>query len=197
MLQATQKRAQKTRERILEAAEHMFETSRFDAVSTEAIAEAANVSKGTIFAHFTDKLGLLAEVGLRDLDVRLEELEKRLSEAQADCDTEEEIINVIAQFLNYFEKQPYFLRLFIDEAGWKQSAKAEMFDKLVLRQQQLLTAWVELGQKQGTIRVADPCILGSALRAFLLHVSIGRVCGESTCQAEQMVQLRELVSVLL
>ncbi|WP_310621419.1 TetR/AcrR family transcriptional regulator [Flexibacterium corallicola] len=197
MLQATQKRAQKTRERILEAATSMFEADDFDNVSTESIAESANVSKGTIFAHFSDKLGLLAEIGLRDLNERLDELEARALAVEPDSDVQEEIITVISKFLNYFEKQPHFLRLFIDEAGWKRSDRADLFDTVVVRQQKLLTAWVELGQRRDVIRSADPCILGSALRAFLLHVAIGRVCGESTCEADQMAQLRELVEVLL
>ena len=44
------------------AATRMFLANGFDATSLEAVAEEAGVSKATVYAHYTDKRGLFAEV---------------------------------------------------------------------------------------------------------------------------------------
>jgi TetR/AcrR family transcriptional regulator len=64
-------------ERILIAAEHLFAEHGFDAVSMNAIAEAAEVSKANVFHHFTSKKDLYLAVVRRaceDASAHLDDL---------------------------------------------------------------------------------------------------------------------------
>ncbi|MFC4249980.1 TetR/AcrR family transcriptional regulator [Sinimarinibacterium flocculans] len=51
-----------TRRRLLRAAEKLFVTHGFDAVSVDRIVAAAAVTKGAFYHHFADKLGIFREV---------------------------------------------------------------------------------------------------------------------------------------
>ncbi len=52
-----------TRQRVLEAANHLFSTQGFAKTGTAEIARAADVSEGSIFYHFGSKRNLLEELG--------------------------------------------------------------------------------------------------------------------------------------
>ena len=52
-----------TRQRVLEAANHLFSTQGFARTGTADIARAADVSEGSIFYHFGSKRSLLEELG--------------------------------------------------------------------------------------------------------------------------------------
>jgi AcrR family transcriptional regulator len=51
-----------TRARLLEAGRHLFATKGFAAVPTQAIVDAAGVTRGALYHQFGDKAGLFAEV---------------------------------------------------------------------------------------------------------------------------------------
>lgn len=72
MARKPQQRAVETRARLLQAVETLAEQNGLDRLTAEAIATAAGVAKGTLFAHFGDMDGLLSHVLLRQLDALLE-----------------------------------------------------------------------------------------------------------------------------
>lgn len=55
-----QQRARDTRTLILQTAKTLFLARGFDAVSIEEIAKTAGLGKGTVLAHFSEKLNILA-----------------------------------------------------------------------------------------------------------------------------------------
>jgi len=57
-----QDRSETTRKHVLDAAMSCFAQHGYDATSTATIAEAAGVSQGTIFHHFTTKEGLFSAI---------------------------------------------------------------------------------------------------------------------------------------
>lgn len=60
MARRTKDEAQETRNRILDAAEHLFSESGVSRTSLEDIAQAAGVTRGAIYWHFKDKRDLFA-----------------------------------------------------------------------------------------------------------------------------------------
>lgn len=66
--------AARNRRRILDAAERLFAEHGVDGVSTDAVALAAGVGKGTVFRRFGDKAGLAAAL----LDARERRLQEQL-----------------------------------------------------------------------------------------------------------------------
>ncbi len=57
-----QQRSKETRARIIEAARDMFAEHGFDSVTTTMIAQKANISIGSVYAHFTDKIEIFHEI---------------------------------------------------------------------------------------------------------------------------------------
>lgn len=60
MVRRTKDEAQETRNRILDAAEHLFSDRGVSRTSLEDIAQAASVTRGAIYWHFRDKGDVLA-----------------------------------------------------------------------------------------------------------------------------------------
>ncbi|KZL06423.1 TetR/AcrR family transcriptional regulator [Pseudovibrio sp. Ad26] len=195
MLQGKQKRAQETRQRILVAATNLFNEGNFNAVSTESIAEQANVSKGTLFAHFGDKLGLFAEIGLKELKTCVDSCQEAAKSSPLNG---RDLLNQsLMEILEYFENQPEFLRIFIDVAGWEKGIRAENFVNVAISIDTLFQSIVERGQQDKSIRPIDPKLGAVSVRAFMIHVAIGRVCGEYKDTQEQHAEVQKLLSLVL
>lgn len=191
MLEAKQKRAQIARAKIIKAASKMFATQGFDGTKTEDIAKEAGVSKGTVFAHFGDKLYLLAEVGQVELDARLEYLEG-VAEADRAGDAVENICIGLDRILDYFEEQPEFLRLFVEKSALRLSDEGYGFDESIRRIHRALKAIV--ARWNGGL---DAELTAVALRAYMLHMAVGRLCGEYKSPDMRKEELRALVSGLV
>ena len=58
MARRTKDEAEKTRNAILDAAEHVFNEHGVARTSLEEIARAANVTRGAVYWHFKDKIAL-------------------------------------------------------------------------------------------------------------------------------------------
>jgi AcrR family transcriptional regulator len=72
-----QRRKLENRDRILSEARRLFGREGFDAVTTAEIAEAANVAKGSVFAHVGSKDRLLVLVFERDMNKWLDDASGR------------------------------------------------------------------------------------------------------------------------
>lgn len=81
-LPRTQRRAERNRDAILLAAEALFGARGVDAVSIDEIAEAADLAKGTLYNHFTDKDALAGEIAR----AARRDGEARVTAANADID---------------------------------------------------------------------------------------------------------------
>lgn len=76
----TEKRAAKTRNKLLNAALAVFSESGVDAATIDVITDRADLGKGTFYRHFTDKYDIaaaLVEQAIDHLIGRLQEIEKR------------------------------------------------------------------------------------------------------------------------
>jgi AcrR family transcriptional regulator len=62
------RKKERTRREIYEAAMGLFEHEGFDAVTVEAVCQAADVARGTFFSHFPTKAALLYEFSNRVAD---------------------------------------------------------------------------------------------------------------------------------
>lgn len=76
MAKVQQKRAVKTREKILVALEKLLETKEFEAISIADIARQGEVAVGSIYSHFRDKDALLPAL----FDRYMERIEARVAE---------------------------------------------------------------------------------------------------------------------
>ncbi|WP_291207268.1 TetR family transcriptional regulator [Hyphomonas sp.] len=71
MAKRTSEQAAETREAVLRAARQLFASQGYSAASVTAIAEAAGVTKGALFHHFTSKEELFLQIW-RDLQLEMD-----------------------------------------------------------------------------------------------------------------------------
>ncbi|MGO1120533.1 TetR/AcrR family transcriptional regulator [Rhodovibrionaceae bacterium A322] len=201
MIEAKQARAQKTRSTLLASAKTLFDSQGFDQVTTEQIARSAGVSKGTLFAHFGDKLGLLAELGQQDLNRQIAGLEQAAETPDDRTQSKQNPIDAIYQgldgLLSQFETQPEFLRLFIDQTTLRQGIHADVFNAAITRLNLALKALINQHKAQQPGLHLDSDLTSTALRAYLLHLAVGQVCGEYKSREERQETLRQLLTMLL
>lgn len=91
-------------QRLIEVATRLFLDRGYDATSLDAVAEAARVSKPTVYARYGDKRGLFAEVLRREIARWLaplaEAAEVQLNQP-SDISVEQRLVDVGRQMLNF------------------------------------------------------------------------------------------------
>src|SRR3982750_454218 len=91
-------------QRLIEVATRLFLDRGFDATSLDAVAEAARVSKPTVYAHYGDKRGLFAAVLRREIARWLAPLsaaaETKLSSA-SDISVEQRLVEIGREMLTF------------------------------------------------------------------------------------------------
>lgn len=103
---AAQERGDRTRIRILDAAEELFAHHGFDAVSIRAITDKAKVNSAAIHYHFGSKARLFEAVFKRRIDPINEERRRRLREHAAEVGTgSPSVEKIVAAFI-----EPYLVQ---------------------------------------------------------------------------------------
>lgn len=96
------------RREILEAARRLFCEKGYAAATMDDIAEAAELSKGTVYLYFRSKDELYASVVLEGF----EKLEERLRElASSDAPVREKVLNILRAFIEHCVSNPEYFRL--------------------------------------------------------------------------------------
>lgn len=106
----TQKRAKITRKKLKKAALDVFSEKPIDAATVEEITEKADVGKGTLYQHFSDK----EEIVVVLVEDSLDHLIARIHNCQEDVDTLEELLERIldAHYRFSVDSREEFLLLF-------------------------------------------------------------------------------------
>ncbi len=102
-------RKQERMKRILKAAELIFLRNGFNNASMDEIADLADLGKGTIYYYFKGKEEIFFVLIEREANKVYEEMVKRISEKKP---LNRIIREVMSFYLEYFSKNPAFLRLF-------------------------------------------------------------------------------------
>ncbi|MBP0615675.1 TetR/AcrR family transcriptional regulator [Jiella mangrovi] len=136
----TREESERRQLKVMDAATRLFLERGFDATSIEAVAQAAGVSKATLYAHYTDKRGLFAQVLRARIGLSLEPLsqstETQAGERRGGTDLAERI-DAISRHMVDVLRQPEAIslqRILI--------AKAPDFPELA-----------DLAEKEGRLRV--------------------------------------------
>lgn len=95
-----QKRAGKTREKLLRAAKSLFSERGFDAITIDEITEKADLGKGTFYYHFGTKDQLIQEL-IRDVLGELENAIRHKSESSSDL--YQLLDNIILAHIGFFD----------------------------------------------------------------------------------------------
>lgn len=112
--QPRQVRAERTRQRILDAAAHVFAEYGYAAGTTNRIAEQARVSIGSLYQYYPNKDAILVELVTRHLDAGMAAMSRRQEEPLPD--SLEEIIRVFARVsIENHRDDPQLLRVMVEQ----------------------------------------------------------------------------------
>lgn len=149
--------------RILAAAEELFARQGFDAVSMNAIAEAASVSKANIFHHFESKLALYLAVVRHACADTAERLQQLRSDGGA---VAERLADFAENHLKSLLEHDRVSRLILRELAGEQGAQRaqELAEQVFGQNFENLVEIVRAGQRGGDLRDDfDPAMLATLL----------------------------------
>lgn len=177
---------------ILDAAERVFADHGYDAARVQNVAEAADVSVGTIYGVFGSKAELFNVV----LTLRLDEVtSKAAAAASAACTVPEQISDGLDAYITYLLEFPDFLRIHLREHAWGLGPTRASSSQLSAWRQglALLAMMLERGIEAGVIVEGDPKLLARSLVAIQqVYLAEWVDTGMTTPAAEVAAQLHGL-----
>ena len=185
------------RESILDAAQELIASGGYHGLRMDAVAEAVELSKGTLYLYFENKDALCAAVATRLIDVCLACLQDAIAEAQTGLDAVRALLLAYAEFA---EEHPQHFRFALAwlSAGERMDDSTESFQTYRGRVGQVLALVVSAigrGQQDGTIRPEiNPLHQAIQIWASSLGVVLVRLNRETMAQrVPEPVDLEELV----
>lgn len=141
-------------QQIIDAAERLFFTRGPGPTTMEEIAEAAELSKGTLYLYFKSKEDIQYEVSLRGANLLKTLMEEKTSSAH---DGLEALLRAARVFIDFSVQQPGYFEMFIMFQGidiQKTEIPEEKVEKYFLEQSPftLIIELVERGISDGSIR---------------------------------------------
>ena len=110
--QPKQARSRKTREKIVRAAEDLFEVKGYEATTSNAIAHRARVSVGSFYLYFPDKRAVLNEIFHNAVDqIFIRAMEGLKPEHWEDTDPREGIRALVSSVLDSRDARPGIQRI--------------------------------------------------------------------------------------
>jgi len=153
------------RQEIMQAAEKLFTSRRYHEVTTDEIAQAAKVGKGTIYRYFQDKDDLFFQVATSGFDELCELLHRKVPE---DAPFLDQLLSACAEIPAFFRRRRQLFRMMQAEDGRMQWCGKGLRQRWMARRKKLVVAVAEILRKgvgEGEIRSDIP---PEALATFLL-----------------------------
>lgn len=163
-----QQAAQETHTRIANAARALFHERGFDAVTTDEIAAAAGVAKGTLFLHAPSKERLLLMVYENELAAVSAQA---LARVPAELAAAPALARVFSRFFRLYEAAPELARHFVREIQFLPPAAAPRLEAVRLRFMAGLVVLLAQRQRRGRI-AADVDLQLAALNSFLIYYGV-------------------------
>ena len=142
------------REAILDAAQELVAEQGYAGMRMDSVAEAVELSKGTLYLYFENKDALCAAVATRLLDTLLPFLDEALSDTPTGLDA---IVQLLQNYYSFTQDNPHHFRFAMEwlGAGERMDDSTEAFQIYRGRVGQMLSlvvASLQRGQTDGTIR---------------------------------------------
>ena len=158
----TQRRGEKTRSRILEAAEECFALHGYDATGVAEVCRRAGLSKGAFYHHFPSKQDLF----LKLLDRWLARLDTHLEAPRTGAATVPEgLLRMADMAQQVFQEASGQLPIFLE--FWTKAAHDPVVWQATIapyrRYRALFSSMIEAGIAEGTLRPLDPEIAGQVI----------------------------------
>ena len=175
MAVAARRRRERTarREAILDAAQELIQSEGYHGLRMDAVADAAELSKGTLYLYFENKDALCAAVATRLIDSLIPTVEAALRDAANGLDA---IRRLLQSYYEFTREYPHHFRFALAwlNVGERMDDSTEAFQiyrSRVGHMLSLVTASLERGQNDGSIR-ADIEPLPQALQLWASFIGV-------------------------
>ena len=189
------------REAILDAAQELIATEGYHGMRMDSVAEAAELSKGTLYLYFENKDALCAAVATRLLDVLLPVIETGLQNTSTGLDA---VLQLLQKYYDFTQDNPHHFRFAMEwlSAGERMDDSTEAFQIYrgrVGHMLSLVVASLKRGQADGSVRAdIDPLPQAVQLWTSFIGVVMVGVNQEATAQRiPAPVDLEQLVPLHL
>ncbi len=166
MTKAPQERKLKTHAALLAVATEIVETQGFSNLRVEDVVARAGTAKGTLFAHFGDKDGLLAVIIGRKMSALIEEM--RAMPQPQDFET---LIATQNPTLAFIGQERMIFELVLRFSGATGPTAEASVAQALIDQIEVLAGWIAVMAEAGQLRDdAPPEQLAEGIQAFVNHV---------------------------
>jgi TetR/AcrR family transcriptional regulator len=167
--------AAERRSQLLRIAKELFAECGFVSTTTKAIAEAAGVSEGVIFKHFSSKAELYAsildnkanEIGIAGWRTELD----KLAESESD---ELLVLSVIKTILGTNREDPQFQILML-QAALGEHPMHKVTSQRLSPLYRFLCRYIKKRQKQGAFRKCDPRLAAHAIISLPSYYGLSKI----------------------
>jgi AcrR family transcriptional regulator len=181
------------RKLILEAAARLFAEKGFHRTTTKDIAEAADVSEGSLYNYFENKDEML--MGIMTLLVDAQHMNIRLSEGLP-LDARQFLMVMLQNRRELVEQKGAMLQAVLSEILVNPELRERYYQELILPFLGLLTGHIQERGLAGQIRLVDPAIVARILVGLTTGLFILDVLGDPPVKAG-WEELSEVITSVL
>ena len=178
---------------ILYAAGRLFAEKGYHRTTTKDIAEAADVSEGTIYNYFISKddllFGIMTE--LTEGGKLGEQLQSSYLEGPREF-----LLTILQQRYEFLQKNGDMLQAVLSEILVNPELRRRYYEELIIPSQELLEHHLRERIERGQIRLIDPSIAARILLAMLSGLFILQVVGDSVIRSEWETIAQLLTDIL-
>ena len=174
MARPVQTRSRKTRAALIDAASALVQSQGYEALRIEEVVAGAGVAKGTFFAHFNDKDGLLTELMGAELDRRLDQMARAPAPV-----TPRDVAVAMTPVIDYLATERTVFDIVMRYSGGMGPSGNPVIAECITRQVTILAGWIAAGAAAGHLRGdRDPALLAEGVQAFVAQVVALHFCTE-------------------
>jgi AcrR family transcriptional regulator len=157
---------QKTHDRILESAMHLFAAQGYERTTTKQLAEASHVAEGTLFRHFESKKSILAAVISEGWDTLLNDLLVALCESDY-----QDMVALLRHRIHDFHQHSDLVKVCLTQTPFYPELCEPLQQERLRQMQEVLEAFIQTGIDRGFYRPLDPQSVAQVMLVMFLGTS--------------------------
>jgi len=172
MKEKTQKRAIKTRQRLIETSIRMVKESGYEALRIEELVRSTEVAKGTFFSHFKNKEDLMNLL----ISLKIHSILDQLTLIQPP-QTVNQMIRNLMPLLSFMSSEHYVFDVIFRCCGASSETEIGPIASSLIRLEKIVSKWILEGDYRKDI---TPQIAAEGIEAFLMQSLALNFCAENS-----------------
>ena len=163
---------------IVDAAIKLFSEKGFRGTTTRELAAAVGVSEPVLYQHFQTKSDLYAAIIIKTKSQDAQRFTEELEIYLAGADDRGFFTFLANQILDFYEKDPTYLRLLLFSALERHELKDRFHDRKAQGAMRAIAGYIGRRVRQGVFRSMDPTFLALSFMGMVAHYGQDRLFSE-------------------